>query len=184
MPGPSSRTDTSTRSGNASSSTQAGASGPTWRATLSRQAPTTAPARTTTAPGSSTGSAGAAKVTETGRSRPPSAWRRSASSSTRGAGERVLLADQRPQGALLLPGQPAELGAVAAELAAPPLHQGEHLEHAVVHGAGEPGPLGGRDLAAARLVALVLHQLQRLREEAHDQAADERAGRRCRSWPG
>ena len=55
----------------------------------------------------------------------------------------VLRPDQGAQRRLLLPGQPAQLGGVAADLGPAPLHQREHLQHAVVHDAGQPGPLGG-----------------------------------------
>ena len=62
-------------------------------------------------------------------------------SGPRGTDGRVTL-HQGPQRDLLLPREPSELRTVLPELGAPPLHQRQHLQHAVVHRAREPGPLG------------------------------------------
>ena len=74
--------------------------------------------------------------------------------SPRASGAGVVL-HQRPQGGLLLGGEPAQVGEVGV-LAGPPLHQRQDLQHPVVHRAGEPGPLleGGLEpLGAARASA-------------------------------
>ena len=85
----------------------------------------------------------------------------------------VLLADQGAQRDLLLAGQPAQRRRVPAELGAPPLHEAEHLQHAVVDGARQPGPLGGGDRVALGAVPLVGHPLERLDHEPHDRPSDE-----------
>ena len=85
----------------------------------------------------------------------------------------VLLADQGAQGDLLLAGQPAERRRVAAELGAAPLHETEHLQHAVVDRTRQASPLGGGDRVALGAVPLVGHPLERLDHEPHDRASDE-----------
>ena len=171
MPGPSSRTEISTRSANPSSSTHARASGPTCWATLSRQAATTATSSEATSAGSSTAPGGhdldagaALEVDQRG-------------GQVGGAGgtgrDLVLLADQGAQRDLLLAGQPAQLGGVPAELGAAALHEAEHLQHPVVDGAGQPGPLGGGGRVALGAVALGRHPLQRLDHEPHDRPSDQ-----------
>ena len=57
--------------------------------------------------------------------------------------------DQRAQRDLLLTGQPRQLRRLAAQLGAAPLHPGQHLQHAVVDGPGQPFPFGGRRLRTA-----------------------------------
>ncbi len=59
--------------------------------------------------------------------------------------------DEGAQGDLLLPGQPSQLGRLAADRRAPALHHGEDLEDAVVDVAGEPFAFagGGLDLQGA-----------------------------------
>ena len=97
MPGPSSRTETTTRSGNASSSTQAGASSPTWAAhVVEAGARPTATISATAAAGSRTARPGAATRDAGAGARaapaPPPGRR-----PRRGRRDRVLLADQRAQ---------------------------------------------------------------------------------------
>ena len=75
----------------------------------------------------------------------------------------VLLADQGPQHDLLLAGQPAQLGGVAAELRTPALHEAEHLQHAVMDRPGQPGPLGRGGGVALGAVPLVRHPLRATR---------------------
>ena len=78
----------------------------------------------------------------------------------RAGADLVLLADQSAQGDLLLTREPAELSRVAAKLGAATLHQAEHLQHPVVHGARQPGPLSGSGRVALGAVAVCRHPLQ------------------------
>ena len=119
-----------------------------------------------------TGSPGSETVTEPCSSKRASSTARSTVVAERRRHHRVLRTDQRPQPDLLLPGQPAELGRLAAELAAATLDQRQHLQHAVVDGPGEPGPLGagGRDPLGGR--QRDRRALQRLTDEPDDRAAD------------
>ena len=171
MPGPSSRTEISTRSGNPSSSTQARASGPTCWATLSRQAADHGDqlggdlGRQLDGAGGDDLDAGTALEVD---------QRGGEVGAAGGAGrDLVLLADQGAQHDLLLAGQPAQRGGVPAELGTPALHEAEHLQHAVVDGAGQPGALGGGGRVALGAVPLVRHPLERLDHEPHDRTSDQ-----------
>ena len=73
---------------------------------------------------------------------------------------------------LLLARQPAELG-VTAGLGAAALDQREHLEDAVVHGPGQPGPLPGDRRLALGQVPRHRTALQQVDEVADDEAADD-----------
>ena len=79
--------------------------------------------------------------------------------------------------ALLLPGQPAELGSLAAQLAPSALDQCEHLEHAVVHGPRETRSLGGDGRRPFGGVAIGRHLLQRLAHEPDDRSPDHQQER-------
>ncbi len=89
---------------------------------------------------------------------------------------------ERPQRDLLLPRQPAELRHLAAQLEAAALHQGQHLEHAVVHDAGEPGPLlhgRGDPLGPRPRLGRLPQQRRRVADDRRRPAA---AGRCCPRW--
>ena len=85
-------------------------------------------------------------------SRASAADRSAAPPCSPGSGDGLAL-HEGPQRDLLLPGQPAQLPGVAAELGTAALDQGEHLQHAVVHGPRQPGPLGHRRRRSARPAA-------------------------------
>ena len=124
----------------ASSSTHAGASGPTWATTLSRQADATA--TISCADGFCTRTPPAGAATETPRRRSSDDERADQVDHPRRRADRVLLTDQGPQRVLLLAGEAAELRAVGPEVGPAALHQGQDLEHAVVDRAGQPQALG------------------------------------------
>ncbi len=97
----------------------------------------------------------------------------------------VLLPDQRPQRALLLAGEPAEVGELAARARVPAaLHQRQHLQHAVVHGARQPGALLGRPRRSLGRVPLGAPSAAATRTCSRRSGRRSSAGRRCRSWPG
>ena len=62
---------------------------------------------------------------------------------------------------------------LAAELGAPSLHQGEHLQHPVVHGTGQPRTLRRRGRLPLGAIALHGGPLQRLHEVADHGSADD-----------
>ena len=178
MPGPSSRTVTSTASGTCLEQHPRRRVGRRRGARRCRGRPTTTATSSRTVPaGRRTGVPGVATETTGGRTassrlqlcRPGRAPARSPP----WCGTESCAPDQRPQRALLLPGQPAEVGDVTAELGAAALHQRQHLQHPVVHRARQPGALrrGGRGPLGA--VALGGHLLQRLAHVADDRAADQ-----------
>ncbi len=187
MPGPSSRTDTSTRSGNASMRTQAGAPSPTCTVTLSRHAPT--PRRNELdahGPGQLDRGPGRRHVD----ARPPVETRRARGGEverTR-AGvdrDRVLGADQGAQGDLLLPRQATEHLRVAAQLGPPALHQGQRpgaLRRARRAPAG-PARRPRRRLAL-RPVAARRPSAGATRRGTRRSCRRGRGGTRCRSWSG
>ncbi len=82
-----------------------------------------------------------------------------------------VLLDQPPELHLLLPRQPAQLTAVGAELRGTPLHEGEHLEHPVVHHAGQPLALGRGGGGTLGAIPLPGHLLEQPGQEADDRAA-------------
>ena len=85
-------------------------------------------------------------------------------------GRRDTTGDQRPQGGLLLGGEPRQLRVDARAL---PGHQTEHLQDAVVHDAGEPVPLLGRRLQCHRLSELRLRLAAEGGDEAHQASAEQ-----------
>ena len=187
MPGPSSRTVTTTRSPRSSSSTQAGASGADVARARCRGRPARRrPARWPRAPGSSTGLPGRGDAST--RVRGCRARLSAAARSTRRPRRRrpsascCRISDRSARSCS--PASRPSSAAVAAELGAAALHQREHLEHAVVDGPGQPGPLRrgrGRALGARRARR---PSAAATRTGSRRSGRRSAAGRRCRSWPG
>ena len=149
-PGPSSRTETTHRSPRSSSSTQASASRPDVVAHVAQArlhggdqlAGRARPAASPALPGHGDVHLRGLQPGQQPRRGP---GRRAAPPRSR---ESCCTSAAQPH--LLLPGQPAELGAVRPELGAAPLDQREHLEHAVVHHPGQALPLRRRPRPPAR----------------------------------
>ena len=89
----------------------------------------------------------------------------------------VLLADQGPQRRLLLAGQPAELGRLAAELGAPALHQASTCSTPSCTARASRARSAAAAAVALGPVALGGHPLQRLDHEPDDRPADQQQER-------